>query len=510
MANIAVQNWVKKVVRQDEIDKYLINGQDFINAELIERKLMDNKQPAKQQVRDILQKSMQIERLSPDETATLLRVEDEALWQEMYFTGLEIKKKVYDNRIVFFAPLYMSNFCVNNCAYCGFRNENKSEQRRVLTPAEIKSETAAMVSEGHKRMIAVYGEHPRTDVNYMCQSMEAVYSVKQPAPRGPGHGQIRRVNVNAPPMTIQDLKKLWQVGIGTYQVFQETYHKSTYRRMHPENTIKGNYQWRLYALHRAMEAGVDDVAIGALFGLYDWRFEVMGLLYHAIDLEHQFNIGPHTVSFPRLMHASGSEVAENSPYLVNDDEFKKLVTVIRLAIPYTGLIITNRERAELKKDVMRVGCTQTDASTCIGVGGYTTALKNRLKAFYAEQDEGRQQFMLGDTRRLDEEVREFAEMGWITSFCTAGYRCGRTGDKIMGLLKNCVEGKFCKLNAVLTFREYLDDYASDETRRIGEQLIQQEMQEIHAMAFFQERPKLLQTFNELHQRILNGERDVYI
>ncbi len=507
-AAMTPHQWGEGVIKQEEIDKYLIKGRDFIDEKRIMGHLQQNRQPDKKRIRDIMQKSLGIERLDPDETAALINLTDEELWQELYETGLKIKQKVYDNRIVFFAPLYCGNFCINNCAYCGFRHEKKSETRRVLSMEEIQAETAAVVSEGHKRMIAVYGEHPTTNIDYMVDSIQAIYSVKQKAKNG--SGSIRRVNINAAPLSIADLKKLWKAGIGTYQVFQETYHKSTYRQVHPSGP-KADYRWRLYALHRAMDAGIDDLAIGALFGLYDWRFEVMGLLYHAIDLEQQFDIGPHTSSFPRLTPAAGSYLSTTSPYRVDDDAFKKLVTILRLSVPYTGLIITARENPELKKDVIRVGCTQTDASTKIGIGGYTEALKKlkKLQNENSDQDDSKQQFRLGDTRRLDAVVRELADMGMITSFCTAGYRCGRTGDKIMGLLKNCVEGKFCKLNAVLTFREYLDDYASKETRRVGEKLIEREMEEIRSMPFFQ-KGKLLQTFESNYERVANGERDIYI
>lgn len=507
MSELAVKSWVEQVIKRDEINKYLINGMDFIDEQVINDILKNNQKPDKQQILDIIQKSMQIERLEPAETAALLQVSDPDLWEEMYHAGLEVKRKVYDNRIVFFAPLYCSNLCVNNCAYCGFRYGNKAEKRRILSLDEVRQETEVVVDEGHKRMIVVYGEHPRSDADYIAGTIDAIYNVKRKARRGTG--EIRRVNVNAAPMAIEELKKLWDVGIGTYQVFQETYHKPTYARVHPANTIKGNYHWRLYALHRAMDAGIDDVAIGVLFGLYNWHFEVMGLLYHTIDLERQFGIGPHTISFPRMMPAAGSNLSTKSQYLVDDENFKKLVTVLRLAVPYTGLIITARERAELRREIIQVGCTQTDASTKIGIGGYTEALKKLSMLEEHNQEIDKQQFMLGDTRSLDEVIRELAEMGMITSFCTAGYRCGRTGDKIMRLLKSCTEGKFCKLNAVLTFREYLDDYASPETKEIGEQLIAKELNEIRDNPYFNQ-GTLLQTFEKMYRDTLAGERDVYI
>jgi 2-iminoacetate synthase len=499
---MSTKDWIKQVIKQEEIDKYLVDGEDFINEDLIWDVINKNQSPDKDKVRKILEKSLRIERLEPDEVATLMAVEDEDMWKEMRKVSLQVKQKVYDNRIVFFAPLYCASYCVNNCAYCGFRCENKGEKRVVLPMDQVQQEAAAVIDEGHKRMIVVFGEHDKSDANYMAECISNIYSVKRPTPSGKGFNNIRRVNVNAAPMSIENLKKLWRAGIGTYQVFQETYHKQTYRDVHPENTLKGNYRWRLYACHRAMEAGVDDVAIGALFGLADWRFDLMGLIYHTIDLENQFGVGPHTISFPRLQPAPGSYISEHSEHIVTDEDFKKIVTVLRLAVPYTGLIVTAREEAEIKNEVISYGCTQTDASTKIGVGAYTEAKKQ-------EDNADAVQFMLGDQRSLDEVIKELAEGGYITSFCTAGYRCGRTGDKIMSLLESGVEGKFCKLNAILTFREYLNDYASEETRKVGEALIAKELKAVEEMAFFTDK-KLLKTFKLYYDRVANGERDIYM
>lgn len=498
-----VKDWAAAVIKQAEIDKYLVNGEDFINERKIFEEIEKGKNPDKQRVRDILQKSLEIKILTPDETAILLNVEDPELFQEMQEAALEVKKKVYDNRIVFFAPLYLSNLCVNSCKYCGFRAENKEEIRHVLSMDEVREETAAVIDEGHKRMIAVYGEHPMNGADYIAESMSTIYSVKRETPTGNGFNNIRRVNVNAAPMEIEDLKKLWRAGIGTFQVFQETYHRERYAELHPAHTVKGNYRWRLYAMHRAMDAGIDDVAIGALFGLYDWKFDVMGLLHHAWDLERQFGIGPHTVSFPRMQPAPGSFLSENSPYLVSDDAMRRVVAVLRLAIPYSGLIVTAREEPNLKRDLLtHYGCTQTDASSKLGIGAYAKKLKQ-------EENIEKVQFMLGDQRSLDEVIRELANDGMITSFCTAGYRCGRTGDKIMNLLEKGIEGKFCKLNAVLTFREYLNDYASPATREVGEKLIERELREIEQGKFFNDN-KLLPTFRSYYDRIARGERDLYM
>jgi 2-iminoacetate synthase len=287
---------------------------------------------------------------------------------------------------------------------------------------------------------------------------------------------------------------LKEIGIGTYQVFQETYHHATYSRVHPRG-IKANYRWRLYALHRAQEAGVDDVAIGALFGLYDWKFEVMGLLCHTIDLERKFGgVGPHTISFPRLEPAESTPLTRNSPYRVSDRDFKRLVAVIRCSVPYTGMIITAREPAEIRMDAINVGCTQTDASTRIGIGAYSEGT--------AEQESDKQQFLLGDTRELDDVVRELAQMGYLTSFCTAGYRCGRTGSYFMSIAKKGKTRRFCIPNAILTFKEYLLDYASEETRKIGDALIEKRTNDVPEAL----RPAL----KERLETIENGARDVYI
>ena len=499
---LATRKWTESVIVQKEIDKYLINGRDFIDEADIFNRLKKNINPDPELIRDILQKSLSVKTLAPDETAALLHVTSPELWEEIFQMALKVKKKVYDNRIVFFAPLYCSNFCVNNCAYCGFREANSREVRRILTHEEIRREVTSVLKEGHKRIILVFGEHQLSDIDYMAAAVKTVYGVQETAIQSGRPSSIRRVNINAAPMEISKLKILKGAGIGTYQVFQETYHHETYHSVHPANTIKGDYQWRLYALHRAMDAGLDDVAIGALFGLYDWRFEVMGLLYHSLDLERQFGIGPHTISFPRMTLASGSRLSSASPWNVSDDNFKRLVAVLRLSVPTAGMIVTAREKAEIKRDVIRLGCTQTDASTRIGIGAYSDQK--------TETDLDKKQFTIGDPRDLDDVIQEVVKMGFIPSFCTAGYRCGRTGETIMGMLSHCDEGKFCKLNAVLTFREYLSDYASDKTRELGEPLVLKEIGEIESLDYFKNKPHLLHKFRSEYSEILSGKRDLYL
>lgn len=487
MEAAAVQKWVDNVIKPEQVEKYLKNGKDFIDEAYIQETLMNNKQPEKQRIREIMAKALELNRLEPEETAALLNCQDEELWQEMYDTGLKIKQKVYGRRIVTFAPLYISNYCVNHCVYCGFREENHKSLRRHLTMDEIADEIRALVSKGHKRLIMDAGEHPISDVHYIADALKTIYSTKV------NNGEIRRVNVNIAPMSIEHLKILRDVGIGTFQVFQETYHHPTYKKMHIRG-LKADYAWRLYSSHRAMEAGVDDVGIGALFGLYDWKFEVMGLLLHTIDLEARFgNVGPHTISFPRLQPAVNTPFVEKDPYLVSDEAFKKLVTVIRLSVPYTGMILTARERAEIRNDVIQVGCTQLDAGSNVGIGSYSQdALEHN-----------RQQFILGDNRSLDEAIRDMAKMGYITSFCTADYRCGRTGACFMGIAQKGKIHNLCMPNAILTFKEYLLDYASDETRTAASYLIDQELSALPS-------EQVKDTVRGMLGRIENGERDLFL
>lgn len=491
-------DWANSIIKPEEVEKYLdAQGDDFIDEEKIHRQLGEAMNPEPQRVRDILAKSRAMQTLLPEETATLLQVEDPQLLEEMRQTGLEIKLKAYDNRIVTFAPLYMSNHCINSCTYCGFRTENEQMERVRLSGEEIKKEVRALAGTfGHKRLVVVYGEHPLSDIDYLEESVNNVYSVRVPTRKG--HANIRRVNVNCAPLDIASLERLRNVGLGTYQVFQETYHRETYRRVHGRKSLKADYRWRLYAMHRAQDAGVDDVGLGALFGLYDWKFEVMGLLYHVRSLEATSRgIGAHTISFPRLEPAHNAPGARKSKYAVSDEDFLKLITVLRLSVPYTGLICTARESKEVRNEAVRRGITQMDASTRIGLGSYSTV--------YDKQAEERQQFMLGDCRSVDELVRDLASMGYITSFCTAGYRIGRTGERIMRLLRSCSEGDFCKLNAILTFREWLDDFACEDTRKLCEPIMQAELAGAYGRT-----PKLHKKFSDYYQRTAKGARDLYV
>lgn len=468
----------------DKLDK------DFIDDDKIWRLLNKWENPKPEDVRLVLKKAEQKIRLEPEETAILIQNKDRATIAEMYELANKLKREVYGDRIVFFAPLYISDKCANNCKYCGFRRGNNEIERKILTMAEIAQEVKIMIGEGQKRTVLVYGESPETDIDFICETIKKVYSVKNE------HGEIRRANINCAPLAREELTKLKEVGIGTFQVFQETYHHETYKRVHPEDTVKGHYRWRLYAQDRAQDAGIDDVAIGALFGLYDWRFEVMGLLYHAIHLEEKYNgVGPHTISFPRIEPAIGTPFADQPEYAVSDEDFKKLVAVIRLSVPYTGMILTAREKPEVRREVIPLGISQIDGGTRIGVGGYSKSAGNELPA--------KEQFRLGDIRSLDDIVRENCTMGSIPSFCTACYRAGRTGENFMGYAKSSFVHNFCMPNAIFTFKEYLLDYASEETRQVGEKLIGD-----YVLKFRGE--PVYNIIGDYLKRLEKGERDLYI
>jgi 2-iminoacetate synthase len=340
----------------------------------------------------------------------------------------------------------------------------------------------------------------------MISAIDTIYSVKTRTRKG--EANIRRVNVNAAPMGIDKLRKLHEVGMGTFQVFQETYDRRTYARVHPAGTIKGDFDWRLYCHHRAMDAGIDDVGIGALFGLADWRFDVLGLLSHSRELERRCNgVGAHTISFPRLEPASNAPGLDDASHRVSDEDFLKLITILRLSVPYTGLICTAREPALIRNEAVRRGITQMDAGTRIGLGAYSeeAAETSAADRGMGDQDIDNQQFILGDTRSLEELIGYLADMGHITSFCTAGYRIGRTGGRIMRMLRDCAEGEFCKLNAILTFREWLDDFASPETSAKGEALIAGEYAEAKERL-----PRLMPKFEPMYEKTKHGCRDLYL
>ncbi|MCD6252845.1 MAG: [FeFe] hydrogenase H-cluster radical SAM maturase HydG [Thermotogae bacterium] len=460
--------------------------ESFVNVAEIEEKLRQNADPDRACVEEIIAKSLDKNRLDPDEVATLLNAEDSELLEMIYEGARELKRRIYGNRIVLFAPLYIGNRCVNDCVYCGFRMSNRKVERRTLTFEELKKEVEALVTRGHKRLILVYGEHPDYDAKFIAKTVETVYSVKV------GNGEIRRVNINAAPMDVEDYRIVKEAGIGTFQIFQETYHPGVYKKLHPRGP-KSDYLYRLYGLDRAMEAGIDDVGIGALFGLYHWKFEVMGLLYHTMHLEERFGVGPHTISFPRIEPAIATPFSENPPYKVSNEEFKHLVATIRLAVPYTGMILTAREPVEVRREVLPLGVSQIDAGSNIGIGAYST----EDREFYKKS-----QFLLGDMRPLDEVIGELARDGYIPSFCTACYRLGRTGEHFMEFAIPGFVKEFCTPNAILTFVEYLQDYASDSTREAGWKLVEEQVTRIS-------NPRIKSTLQRYLERVKAGERDLY-
>ena len=476
---------------KQDFAEYDAMDHDFIDDGRIWAQLNAAENPTREQVRAVLKKAHEKIRLDPEETAILLQNNDPVTIGEMFDLALRLKKEVYGDRIVFFAPLYISDECANNCKYCGFRSSNHAMRRKTLTMDEIEQEVRIMLNEGQKRTVLVYGESPRTNIDFLCESVKKVYSVKV------GNGEMRRANINAAPLRREEFRRLHEVGIGTFQVFQETYHHETYARLHPANTVKGHYRWRLYSMDRALEGGVDDVGLGVLFGLYDWRFEVMGLLYHAMHLEEKYNgVGPHTISFPRITPATCTPFSEHPEYAVSDDDFKKLVAILRLSVPYTGLICTAREKPEIRDAVIPLGVSQIDAGTRIGVGGYEECADGNALP-------DREQFSLGDTRSLDDVVKETRRAGSVPSFCTACYRMGRTGEHFMGVAKSKFVHNFCMPNAIFTYKEYLLDYASPETRAEGEAELKRRVEA------YRDEP-VNTTILDYQDRMEKGERDLHI
>jgi 2-iminoacetate synthase len=434
------------------------NATNFIDPAKL-NDLLTLPEPDPAQVRAVIAKSLAKEALSVEETAVLLRTRDPEQVEEMFEAARQLKRDVYGNRIVLFAPLYVGNLCANDCQYCAFRRSNRGVVRRTLEPEEISQQVRTLEQQGHKRLILVFGEHAKYDADFIAECVRRVYRAKI------GHGEIRRVNINAAPLDVAGYRTVHAAGIGTYQVFQETYHPPTYAHYHPAGTRKSDYLYRLDALSRAQEAGIDDVGIGVLFGLYDWRFEVLGLVSHAWRLQDEFGVGPHTISFPRIQPAHG--VSFDRRYDVSDEDFKRVVATLRLAVPYTGLILTARERAELRREILAFGVSQIDAGTRIELGGYTEA--------HHPQRLEREQFQIADIRSLDEVMRELVEDDYIPSFCTACYRLGRTGEHFMEYAIPGFIQKFCTPNALTTLMEYLVDYASPETKEAGRRLIAAEL-----------------------------------
>ncbi len=459
----------------------------FVDEEKIKNLLDAARLVDKKKALDVVAKSRECKGLDLEELAILLQAQDEEVISAIYEAALYVKNTIYGKRMVFFAPLYVSNVCANNCLYCAFRRDNKELERRVLSKDEIKREVEILLSEGHKRVLLVAGEHPTlSGVDYVVEAVKTVYETSL------NGATIRRVNVNCAPLSVDDFRKLKDCALGTYQCFQETYHLDTYKKMHPSGP-KADYLWRLYAPDRAMEAGIDDIGIGALFGLTDYKFEVMAVLMHSQYLDAKYGVGPHTISVPRIEPALNAPAATAPPFAVCDDDMRRIVSCFRLAVPYTGIILSTRERAGFRNELINLGVSQISAGSRTSPGGYYDA-----KAHKPETE----QFSIGDDRSLSEVMYSLCKENYIPSFCTACYRTGRTGEAFMHLAKHGEIHKMCGPNALLSLKEYLLDYADGETRAEGERLIAECVAELS--------PALQKKTLQLLARIENGERDVYI
>jgi len=478
--------------------------------------------PGLQEVEAVIAKSLNKQRLSLQDTATLIKADDPESILRIKQGARQLKEAVYGNRIVLFAPLYVGNYCMNNCVYCGFRKGNKEAVRVTLTTEQLIQEVQSLEEEGQKRLILVFGEHKIYPPEFIAETVRTVYSVKK------GHGEIRRLNINAAPLSIEGFRMVKEAGIGTYQIFQETYHPEIYQYYH-QSGPKRDYNNRLTSLDRAMEAGLDDVGIGALFGLYDWRFEVMAMIRHTNHLEACYNVGPHTISFPRLQAASNMDVdspfslllarVSTSPcplqkgnscddsmdntsgrmpelqFALSDADYTRMVAILRLAVPYTGLICTAREKAELRREALKFGVSQIDGGTKLEIGAYAEKED-------AQQDLNREQFQINDSRSLQQVISELLEDDYLPSFCTACYRKGRTGEHFMEFSVPGFIKRFCTPNAIFTLAEYLEDYASESQKLKGYQVIERQLQQLEAPAAEHIRTQLA--------RIKQGERDLYL
>ena len=458
-------------IKDDEINSLIAKGKELVSD--------------KELVREIIEKSKSAEGLTPEETAVLLNLEDKELIEEMFKAARQVKEKLYGKRLVVFAPLYVSNYCVNNCTYCGYKHCNDELKRKKLNKEQLIEEVKVLESLGHKRIALEAGEDPvNAPLDYILDCIKSIYSIKF------DNGSIRRINVNIAATTVENYKRLKDAEIGTYILFQETYHKPTYERLHVSGP-KHNYNYHTTAMHRAREAGIDDIGMGVLYGHYDYKYETLAMLMHAMDLEETTGVGPHTLSVPRIRPAENVSL-ENYPYLVDDEDFKKIVAILRLAVPYAGLILSTREEPGLRDEIIALGVSQVSTGSCTGVGGYSEA--------YSDPEE-KPQFEVGDHRSPVEMIESLMEAGYIPSYCTACYREGRTGERFMDIVKSGELYKICEANALITLKEFIDDYGTDRTREIGDKLIKKSIDEIDNESF-------RKSVEEKINKISNGTRDL--
>lgn len=437
---------------------------DFLDENIINQIISDAEKKSENSeiVREILKKAEKAEGITDEEAAILLSIKDENLLEEMYTVSKKIKEKIYGKRIVMFAPLYISNYCVNNCRYCGYKHCNDELFRKKLNSEELIAEVKALEKLGHKRIALEAGEDPiNCSIDYVLDCIKDIYSIKFK------NGSIRRINVNIAATTVENYRKLKEAEIGTYILFQESYHKPTYEYFHLQGPKK-DYEYHTTAMFRAREAGIDDVGIGVLYGLYDYKYETIAMIRYANELEKVTGVGPHTISVPRLRPAENVSL-ENYPHLVADKDFKKLVAVLRLAVPYTGLIISTREEAGFRDEIIDIGISQVSSGSCTGVGGYSEREKNI--------DE-KPQFELGDNRSPMEMLKSLIESGYIPSYCTACYRNGRTGDRFMEIAKSGQINVMCEANALMTLKEFLLDYADEDLRALGDRVIMETLEKM--------------------------------
>ena len=435
-------------------------------------------------IEEILKKAEEGNGISHREAAVLIEVEDKEVEERMYDIARRLKQRIYGNRIVMFAPLYLSNYCINGCVYCPYHAKNRTIPRRKLTQEEIRREVIALQDMGHKRLALETGEHPtKNPIEYVLESIDTIYSIHHK------NGAIRRVNVNIAATTVENYTRLKDAGIGTYILFEETYDRATYEKLHPTGP-KSDWAYHTEAMDRAMLGGIDDVGVGALFGLTNYRYDVVGILMHAEHLEARFGVGPHTISVPRIRPASDID-PKDFPDAVTDEVFRRIVAVLRLAVPYTGMIVSTRESRRSRELVLDVGVSQLSGGSKTSVGGYAEGI---------EDAEESAQFDISDNRTLDEIVGWLLELGYVPSFCTACYREGRTGDRFMSLAKRGLIGNCCAPNALMTLAEYLEDYASPNVKLLGKKMIAEQAQIIPS-------EKVRRITEENLKAIIEGKRD---
>lgn len=455
----------------------------FIDDKKINDILSNAQNVTKEHINHILDKAEAFEGLTTLEVASILQSNDKDVWDRVYSIADLIKRHIYGDRVVMFAPLYVSDYCVNKCEYCGFSYDNKTE-RKKLTMLEIKKEVEILQSMGHKRLALEAGEDPvNCSIEYILECLQTIYSLKF------DNGAIRRVNVNIASTTVENFKKLADAEIGTYILFQETYHRETYERIHLKGP-KANYEYHLTAFDRAMQAGIEDVGAGVLFGFYDYKYEVIALMLHNEHLENTYGVGFHTISVPRLCEAEGNDVSKYE-HILNDETFIKLVALLRLAVPFTGLILSTRESKEMRKELINKGVSQVSGGSSVEVGGYNNREKNAT------------QFEVSDTRSSKEITEWLIDEDLLPSFCTACYRQGRTGDRFMELAKNGNIKNVCLPNGLLTLKEYGLDYGDDEFRKKSDKLIQNKIKDIED----EKTKKITLAYLE---RLENGERDLFL